>query len=72
MIVNGRVVRRSVSSTRSAASIQAHDLGNHISLRNGSRPVPEQDLAIAEGNTRGLEAMAERVLEIMHAHVRIA
>ena len=51
---------------------QAHDLGNQVSLRDGSWPVPEQDWAIAEGHASGLEAMAERVFQIMYAHVRIA
>jgi len=51
---------------------QAHDLGNHIALRHGSWPVPEQDLAVAEGGASGLKAMAERVLQIVYAHVGIA
>ena len=41
---------------------QAHDLGDHIALRHGSWPVPEQDWAIAEGRASGLKAMAKRVL----------
>jgi hypothetical protein len=40
---------------------QAHDLSHHIALRHSSWPVPEQDLAVAEGGASGLEAMAERV-----------
>jgi hypothetical protein len=31
-------------------------------LRHRSWPVPEQDLAVAEGDASGLEAMAEGVL----------
>ena len=41
---------------------QAHDLRHHIALRHRSRPVPEQDLAVAQGRASGLKAMAERVL----------
>jgi hypothetical protein len=41
---------------------QARDLGHHVPLRHGSWLVAEQDWAVAEGHTRGVKAMPERVL----------
>ncbi|HVS56683.1 MAG TPA: hypothetical protein VHJ55_10565 [Casimicrobiaceae bacterium] len=41
-------------------------------MRYRSRLVAEQDLAVTEGNARGLKPMSEGVLQIMYAHIRIA
>ena len=51
---------------------QTRDLSCHIPLRYRSRLVAEQDLAVTEGQARGLKPMSEGVLQIVYAHLRIA
>jgi hypothetical protein len=41
---------------------QTRDLSRDIPLRYRSRLVAEQDLAVTEGNARGLKPMSEGVL----------